>query len=137
LIERSEVRIPSPAAKGATRTEAPGFRRTGEAGANRERARETVAATLVLRQKASELARLATNPLAARVRPKARRLLDVLGRLVSRGDTLVVIEHRPQVMASADWLIELGPEGGDAGAASSPKGRRATSRRRKRRPAAF
>jgi excinuclease ABC subunit A len=43
------------------------------------------------------------------------RLVDVLGRLVSRGDTLVVIEHHPQVMASADWLIELGPEGGDAG----------------------
>jgi excinuclease ABC subunit A len=43
------------------------------------------------------------------------RLVDVLGRLVSRGDTLVVIEHHPQVMASADWLVELGPEGGDAG----------------------
>jgi excinuclease ABC subunit A len=43
------------------------------------------------------------------------RLVDVLGRLVTRGDTLVVIEHHPQVMASADWLVELGPEGGDAG----------------------
>ncbi|HEX6272926.1 MAG TPA: excinuclease ABC subunit UvrA, partial [Polyangiaceae bacterium] len=43
------------------------------------------------------------------------RLVDVLGRLVTRGDTLVVIEHHPQVMASADWLVELGPEGGEAG----------------------
>ena len=43
------------------------------------------------------------------------RLIEVLGRLVTRGDTLVVIEHHPQVIASADWLVELGPEGGDAG----------------------
>ncbi|HVJ20277.1 MAG TPA: excinuclease ABC subunit UvrA [Polyangiaceae bacterium] len=43
------------------------------------------------------------------------RLIDVLGRLVERGDTLVVIEHHPQVMAGADWLVELGPEGGEAG----------------------
>ena len=43
------------------------------------------------------------------------KLVHVLGRLVERGDTLVVIEHHPQVMASADWLIELGPDGGDAG----------------------
>jgi excinuclease ABC subunit A len=43
------------------------------------------------------------------------KLVHVLGRLVERGDTLIVIEHHPEVMASADWLIELGPEGGDAG----------------------
>jgi excinuclease ABC subunit A len=43
------------------------------------------------------------------------KLVHVLGRLVERGDTLVVIEHHPQVMAGADWLIELGPDGGDAG----------------------
>jgi excinuclease ABC subunit A len=43
------------------------------------------------------------------------KLVRVLGRLVERGDTLIVIEHHPQVMAGADWLIELGPEGGDAG----------------------
>jgi excinuclease ABC subunit A len=39
----------------------------------------------------------------------------VLGRLVERGDTLLVIEHHPEVIASADWLIELGPDGGEAG----------------------
>jgi excinuclease ABC subunit A len=44
-----------------------------------------------------------------------QKLVHVLGRLVERGDTLVVIEHHPDVMAGADYLIELGPEGGDGG----------------------
>ncbi|MBN2192356.1 MAG: excinuclease ABC subunit UvrA [Polyangiaceae bacterium] len=43
------------------------------------------------------------------------RLVEVLGRLVSRGDTLVIIEHHPVVIAGADWVVELGPEGGDRG----------------------
>jgi excinuclease ABC subunit A len=43
------------------------------------------------------------------------RLIDVLYRLVDRGDTLVVIEHHPSVIASAEHVIELGPEGGDDG----------------------
>jgi excinuclease ABC subunit A len=43
------------------------------------------------------------------------RLLGVLDRLVARGDTLVVIEHHPAVIASADHVIELGPEGGAEG----------------------
>lgn len=43
------------------------------------------------------------------------RLVHVLGRLVERGDTLVVIEHHPQVLAGADQLVELGPEGGERG----------------------
>jgi excinuclease ABC subunit A len=43
------------------------------------------------------------------------RLIDVLYRLVDRGDTLVVIEHHPSVIASADHVVELGPEGGDEG----------------------
>ncbi|HVU05578.1 MAG TPA: excinuclease ABC subunit UvrA [Polyangiaceae bacterium] len=42
-------------------------------------------------------------------------LVRVLGRLVERGDTLVVIEHHPLVMASADHLVELGPDGGERG----------------------
>jgi excinuclease ABC subunit A len=44
-----------------------------------------------------------------------QKLVSVLGRLVDRGDTLVVIEHHPDVMAGADHVIELGPEGGDGG----------------------
>ena len=43
------------------------------------------------------------------------RLLDVLNRLADRGNTLVVIEHQPDVVKCADWIIDLGPEGGDDG----------------------
>ena len=44
-----------------------------------------------------------------------RRLLDVLGRLVEQGNTVVVIEHNLDVVKSADWLVDLGPGGGDRG----------------------
>jgi excinuclease ABC subunit A len=44
-----------------------------------------------------------------------QRLLDVLGRLVDTGNTVVVIEHNLDVIKSADQLIDLGPEGGEAG----------------------
>ena len=43
------------------------------------------------------------------------RLVKVLDRLVERGDTLVIVEHHPDVIANADWVVELGPEAGDAG----------------------
>jgi excinuclease ABC subunit A len=43
------------------------------------------------------------------------KLLGVLGRLVDAGNTVVVIEHNLDVIKSADWLIDLGPEGGDKG----------------------
>jgi excinuclease ABC subunit A len=42
-------------------------------------------------------------------------LLGVLGRLVDAGNTVVVIEHNLDVVKTADWVIDLGPEGGDAG----------------------
>jgi excinuclease ABC subunit A len=44
-----------------------------------------------------------------------KRLLDVLQRLVDLGNTVVVIEHQLDVVKTADWIIDLGPEGGDAG----------------------
>jgi excinuclease ABC subunit A len=44
-----------------------------------------------------------------------RRLLDVLQRLVDAGSTVVVIEHNPDVVKSADYIIDLGPEGGEEG----------------------
>jgi len=44
-----------------------------------------------------------------------KRLLGVLEQLVARGDTLVIVEHHPDVIASADWVVELGPEAGDKG----------------------
>ncbi|HXF58764.1 MAG TPA: excinuclease ABC subunit UvrA, partial [Candidatus Saccharimonadales bacterium] len=44
-----------------------------------------------------------------------RALLDVLNRLVEKGNTVLVIEHNLDVIQSADWIVDLGPEGGDAG----------------------
>ena len=44
-----------------------------------------------------------------------RKLLDVLQRLASQGNTIMVIEHNLDVIKNADWVIDLGPEGGDKG----------------------
>jgi excinuclease ABC subunit A len=44
-----------------------------------------------------------------------RKLLSVLERLVEAGNTVVVIEHNLDVVKTADWIIDLGPEGGDGG----------------------
>jgi len=44
-----------------------------------------------------------------------QRLLDVLDRLVEAGNTVLVIEHNLDVIKNADWIIDLGPEGGDRG----------------------
>jgi excinuclease ABC subunit A len=44
-----------------------------------------------------------------------RKLLNVLERLVDAGNTVVVIEHNLDVVKTADWIIDLGPEGGDGG----------------------
>jgi excinuclease ABC subunit A len=43
------------------------------------------------------------------------RLIGVLNRLVDRGDTVVVIEHHPDVIMASDWVVDLGPEGGKGG----------------------
>ncbi|MCC6890788.1 MAG: excinuclease ABC subunit A, partial [Hyphomicrobiales bacterium] len=43
------------------------------------------------------------------------KLLDVLHQLVESGNTMVVIEHNLEVIKTADWIIDLGPEGGDGG----------------------
>jgi len=43
------------------------------------------------------------------------KLVAVLNRLVDAGNTVVIIEHHPDIIKVADWLIDLGPEGGDAG----------------------
>ena len=54
-----------------------------------------------------------------------QKLLEVLNRLVESGNTVVVIEHNLDVVRNADWIIDLGPEGGDRGgevvAAGTPK----------------
>jgi excinuclease ABC subunit A len=43
------------------------------------------------------------------------KLLHVLKRLVELGNTAIIIEHNLDVIASADWLVDLGPEGGEGG----------------------
>jgi excinuclease ABC subunit A len=43
------------------------------------------------------------------------KLIDVLNQLVDDGNTVVIIEHHPDIIKVADWIIDLGPEGGEAG----------------------
>jgi excinuclease ABC subunit A len=44
-----------------------------------------------------------------------QKLLDVLNRLVDLGNTVIVVEHNLDVIKSADWVIDMGPEGGAGG----------------------
>ena len=60
-----------------------------------------------------------------------KKLLEVLQELVAKGNTVVVIEHNLEVIKTADWIIDLGPEGGDGGGEIVAGVRRKTSSRRR------
>ena len=51
-----------------------------------------------------------------------KKLLNVLNRLVDEGNTVIVIEHNLDVIKSADYIVDLGPEGGDKGGYVVAKG---------------
>jgi excinuclease ABC subunit A len=44
-----------------------------------------------------------------------RKLLDAFNALISKGHSVLIIEHNPEVIKTADWIIDLGPEGGEKG----------------------
>jgi excinuclease ABC subunit A len=79
---------------------------------------------------ATELARVATGktlyildePTTGLHFADISHLLNVLNRLADKGNTVLVIEHNPDVIKCADWIIDLGPEGGDAGGAIVAEG---------------
>jgi excinuclease ABC subunit A len=79
---------------------------------------------------AAELSRVATGdtlyildePTTGLHLEDIRILINVLDRLVDKGNTVIVIEHNLDVIKRADWIIDLGPEGGDAGGAVVAEG---------------
>ena len=56
-------------------------------------------------------------------------LLNLLHRLVDDGHTVIVIEHNLSIIAEADYIVDIGPEAGDAGGRSLPRGHRSRSQK--------
>jgi excinuclease ABC subunit A len=83
--------------------------RTGPEGAEADPRRTT------MRSRAQSTLYVLDEPTVGLHMADVEKLIRVLHRLVGAGNTVVVIEHNLDVMADADWLIDLGPEGGDAG----------------------
>ncbi|HPO31365.1 MAG TPA: excinuclease ABC subunit UvrA, partial [Candidatus Hydrogenedentes bacterium] len=72
-------------------------------------------ATELARRQTGKTLYLLDEPTTGLHAADVKKLLEVLHRLVDYGNTVVVIEHNLDVIKTADWILDLGPEGGDAG----------------------
>jgi excinuclease ABC subunit A len=86
-----------------------------------EAQRLKIAAELGTRQTADHLYVL-DEPTTGLHLDDVKKLLVVLNRLVDGGNTVLVVEHHLDVIKTADWVVDLGPEGGDAGGAIIAEG---------------
>jgi excinuclease ABC subunit A len=105
-------REPSEEASAQSRVESPESR-ARKTSFPRRRESSTVAGTL--RRADRSTLYLLDEPTTGLHFDDVKRLLSVLGRLVDRGNTVIVIEHNLDVIKTADWLLDLGPEGGQEG----------------------
>jgi len=80
-----------------------------------EAQRVKIATELSLLQRAKHTIYILDEPTTGLHFADIQRLLDVLNQLVAQGNTVVVIEHNLDVVKTADHIIDLGPEGGEAG----------------------
>jgi excinuclease ABC subunit A len=90
------------------------LRQPGYALSGGEAQRLKIAAELC-RKTAQQTLYILDEPTVGQHLEDVSRLIDVLRRLVDGGHTVLVIEHHPHVLASCDWLVELGPGGGPEG----------------------
>jgi len=75
------------------------------------------------RQKGDRTLYILDEPTAGLHPSEIERLLEILGRLIERGGSVIVVEHNLDVLKAADYIIDLGPEGGEGGGEVVASGR--------------